>query len=74
MLIQGIIDVYFEEDGELVLVDYKTDSVTNGQELVERYQTQMLYYTKALVQTLDKKVKEVILYSMSLGEEVKLEA
>ena len=74
MLIQGIIDVYFEEDGELVLVDYKTDSVTNGQELVEKYQTQMLYYTKALVQTLDKKVKEVILYSMSLGEEVKLEA
>lgn len=74
MLVQGIIDAYFEEDGELVLVDYKTDSVTNGQELAERYQTQMLYYTKALEQTLDKKVKEVILYSMSLGEEVKVEA
>ena len=74
MLVQGIIDAYFEEDGKLVLVDYKTDSVTNGQELAERYQTQMLYYTKALEQTLDKKVKEVILYSMSLGEEVKVEA
>ena len=34
----------------------------------------MKYYTKALEQTLDKKVKEVILYSMSLGEEVKVEA
>lgn len=74
MLVQGIIDAYFEEEGELVLVDYKTDSVGNGQELVERYQTQMLYYKKALEQTLDKKVKEVILYSMSLDEEVKLEA
>ncbi len=70
MLVQGIIDAYFEEEGELVLVDYKTDSVGNGQELVKRYQTQMLYYIKALEQTLDKKVKEVILYSMSLDEEV----
>ena len=74
MLVQGIIDAYFEEEGKLVLVDYKTDSVTNGQELVERYQTQMLYYTKALEQTLGKNVKEVILYSVALGEEVKLEA
>ncbi len=70
MLVQGIIDAYFEEDGELILVDYKTDRVENGKELISRYRVQMQYYTKALEQALSKKVKEVILYSLSLGEEV----
>lgn len=70
MLVQGIIDAYFEEDGELVLVDYKTDHVANGTELMERYKVQMEYYTKALEQALGKKVKEVILYSMSLNKEI----
>ena len=37
VLIQGIIDVYFEEDGEIVVADYKTDKVENGQELVRKY-------------------------------------
>jgi ATP-dependent helicase/nuclease subunit A len=73
MLVQGIIDAYFEEDGELVLVDYKTDRVEQGQELIERYHVQMEYYTKALEQALGKKVKEVVLYSLSLGQEVKLQ-
>ena len=72
MLVQGIIDAFFEEDGELVLVDYKTDRVEQGQELIERYHVQMEYYTKALEQALGKKVKEVVLYSLSLGQEVKL--
>lgn len=72
MLVQGIIDAYFEESGELVLVDYKTDRVQNGGELVERYRVQMEYYTKALEQALGKNVKEVILYSLALGEEVRM--
>lgn len=72
VLVQGIIDAYFEENGELVLVDYKTDRVETGQELIERYNVQMKYYVKALEQGLNKKVKEVILYSLALGEEVKL--
>lgn len=72
MLVQGIIDAFFEEDRELVLVDYKTDRVEQGRELIERYHVQMEYYTKALEQALGKKVKEVVLYSLSLGQEVKL--
>jgi ATP-dependent helicase/nuclease subunit A len=72
MLVQGIIDAYFEEDGELVLVDYKTDRVEQGRELIERYHVQMEYYTKALEQALGKKVKEVVLYSLSLEQEVRL--
>ena len=73
MLVQGIIDAYFEEAGELVLVDYKTDRVEHVQELMERYHVQMEYYTRALEQALGKKVKEVVLYSLALGQEVKLQ-
>ena len=73
-LIQGIIDLYFEEDGELVLVDYKTDRVMKGEagekELVKRYAIQLDYYAKALTQLTGKKVKEKIIYSFALGREV----
>ena len=72
MLVQGIIDAYFEEEDGIVLVDYKTDRVESAKELIERYSVQMQYYVKALEQGLDKKVKEVILYSLALDQEVKL--
>ncbi len=70
ILVQGIIDVYFEEDGEIVLLDYKTDKVRNGAELKERYHAQLEYYAKALEQLLGKKVKEKVIYSFCLGEKV----
>ena len=70
MLVQGIVDAYFEEDGELVLVDYKTDRVAQVQELVDRYRVQMQYYAEALEKALGKKVKETVLYSFGLGESV----
>lgn len=73
VLVQGIIDAYFEEAGELVLVDYKTDRVESGKELVDRYRVQMEYYTKALEQAFGKKVKEVVLYSLALDEEVRVQ-
>lgn len=73
-LIQGIIDLYFEEDGEFVLVDYKTDRVMKGEagekELVRRYAIQLDYYAKALSQLTGKKVKEKIIYSFALGKEL----
>lgn len=72
VLVQGIIDAYFEEEGELVLVDYKTDYVEQGQELAERYRTQMMYYARALEQLTGKTVKEKIIYSFSLGREIVL--
>lgn len=69
-LIQGIIDMYFEEYGELVLIDYKTDRVDKStaveQELVKRYAIQLDYYAKALAQLTGKCVKEKIIYSFAL--------
>ena len=72
MLIQGVIDVYFEEDGELVVADYKTDRVENGRELSEKYRKQLEYYARALQQLTGKKVKEKIIYSFRLHEEIVL--
>jgi ATP-dependent helicase/nuclease subunit A len=73
ILIQGIIDVFFEENGELVLLDYKSDIVTNEIQLVHRYKVQLQYYKRALEQMLNKKVKEMIIYSLPLGKEIRID-
>lgn len=70
ILMQGIIDAYFEEDGEIVLVDYKTDRISNKEELEARYSVQLNYYGSALEQLTGKKVKEKIMYSFALESEV----
>ena len=72
VLIQGIIDVYFEEDDGLVVLDYKTDKVLEAKELVEKYHAQLDYYAQALEQLTQKKVKEKIIYSFTLGKEISL--
>lgn len=72
VLIQGIIDVFFEEDGRYVLLDYKTDAVDTAQELVKRYRVQLDYYAEALEQAFGYHGTERILYSFKLGEEIRL--
>lgn len=66
VLVQGIADCVFEEDDGLVLVDYKTDRVSNQQELLDRYKNQVAFYRSAVSKTLDKPVKEAVLYSFHL--------
>jgi ATP-dependent helicase/nuclease subunit A len=73
ILIQGIIDAFFEEHGELVLVEYKTDRVKQAQELVQRYHIQMDLYQEALERAWGKKVKERYLYSFCLQKEIRYE-
>lgn len=72
ILVQGIIDVYFEEDGELVVLDYKTDKVRKEEELREKYHAQLEYYAKALEQLLQKPVKEKRIYSFTLRKEIEV--
>ena len=72
VLVQGIVDVYFEEEGELVVADYKTDVVKEEKELIERYQVQLDYYAEALEKLTGKSVKEKIIYSFYLGREISL--
>ena len=71
ILIQGIIDVYFIEDGKLILADYKTDRIKQGNELVNHYFVQLELYKKAVEQVTGMQVSEKILYSVYLGEEIK---
>ena len=72
VLVQGIIDVYFEEDGELVVLDYKTDKAFRAQELVDKYRAQLDYYGKALERLTGKKVKEKMIYSFALQKEIEV--
>ena len=48
ILVQGIADCVFEENGELILVDYKTDRVKNENELLDRYKKQIAFYRMAI--------------------------
>ncbi|MCR5702607.1 MAG: helicase-exonuclease AddAB subunit AddA [Lachnospiraceae bacterium] len=74
IVVQGIIDAYFEEEDGLVLVDYKTDKVDEGKEevLAQRYKTQMNYYSKTLERLTGKPVKEIYLYSFALGKPIQI--
>ncbi|MBS6397822.1 MAG: helicase-exonuclease AddAB subunit AddA [Clostridiales bacterium] len=68
VLIQGIIDAFFYEEDEIVVVDYKTDRVKKASELAEKYHAQLEYYDRALAMMTGKKVKERLIYSFTLGE------
>lgn len=67
VLIQGIVDAFFEEPDGLVLLDYKTDVIKEPDELVRRYRVQLDYYQEALESLTGKRVKERVLYSFYLG-------
>jgi ATP-dependent helicase/nuclease subunit A len=70
ILIQGIIDIWFEEEDGIVLMDYKTDRVDKEETLIRRYQGQFRFYKKALEQLTGKKVKESYIYSFALQKEI----
>ncbi|MCR5118778.1 MAG: helicase-exonuclease AddAB subunit AddA [Lachnospiraceae bacterium] len=72
VLIQGVIDAYWEEEGELVLLDYKTDRVKDPDMLVTRYKKQLELYEDALSQLTGKKVKERLIYSFEYNKTIRL--
>jgi len=74
ILVQGIIDAFFIENGAIVLVDYKTDNVASMEELVDRYHTQINYYAQALERLLHMPVSEKLIYSFRLQETIWIES
>ncbi len=73
VLVQGVIDCFFyTEDNEIVLVDYKTDRVSDPSVLVERYRNQLEYYKLSLELTTGNKVKNCVLYSFALGTAIEV--
>ena len=69
-MIKGIIDLMFEEDGSIVIVDYKSDRGTSAERLAQRYSTQLRLYRSAIELTLKMPVKEAFLYSFELREQI----
>lgn len=70
IMIQGIIDLYFIENNEIVIVDYKTNNVLTDDELINKYNIQLKYYRKALEEITKMKVKETYIYSFKLSKEI----
>ncbi|MBE5926255.1 MAG: helicase-exonuclease AddAB subunit AddA [Lachnospiraceae bacterium] len=72
IIVQGIIDAFFMEGEEIVLVDYKTDYVEKIHELVEKYRVQLDCYEEAIEKITGIKVKEKIIYSVHLSESINI--
>ena len=75
MLIQGVIDAWFEEEDGIVLVDFKTDALGDKglSFLAEKYAVQLDWYARALEKLTGKRVKERIIYSFSADEQLLLD-
>ncbi len=81
--VQGVIDIFFEdEDGKIVLCDYKTDYLTAEEikdptlaasKLTSRHKEQLRYYKKAITEILGKEPDEVMIYSLPLGKHIAVE-
>ncbi len=69
IIVQGIVDGYFVEGGEIVVMDYKTDAC-DEETLVGRYKAQLNYYADTLSKLRGLPVKEKIMYSFSMEKEV----
>lgn len=74
ILVQGIIDLFaITKENNIILVDYKTDFVTNENELIKKYSNQLKMYQTALEEAFNKKVDEVYIYSLYLDKEIKID-
>ena len=72
IIMQGAVDLAFIENGEVVIVDYKTDRVKDIEKLGAMYRKQVELYKTALEETMNLKVKEVIIYSVYNNKAIKI--
>lgn len=72
VLVQGEIDVFYENEEGIVLVDYKTDYVKTEDALVNRYRKQLQLYAEAIEKMTGKKVVRILIYSTNFGKTIEL--
>lgn len=72
IIVQGSVDLLFEEDGKLVIVDFKTDRNKSEEELISAYAEQLKIYGKACESLLKKPIGELLIYSFSIGKTISL--
>ncbi|PBD80041.1 helicase-exonuclease AddAB subunit AddA [Clostridioides difficile] len=72
VMLRGIVDAYFEEDNQIVLVDYKTDFVNeeNINQIIEKYKKQLDLYADIIETLTGKSVKEKCIYLFGVDEAV----
>ncbi|MBQ7121821.1 MAG: helicase-exonuclease AddAB subunit AddA [Clostridia bacterium] len=73
IIIEGVADCAFIENGELVIVDFKTDKASDGAELAEKYREQLSVYRRCLAEVIGLPVKQTLIYSFRLGETVEIQ-
>ncbi len=72
VVIEGVVDCAFVENGSLIIVDFKTDKADSGEELAEKYKDQLGIYCRCLSEVLDIPVKEAVIYSFRLGKSIEI--
>lgn len=73
ILVQGIIDAFFYEGQDLILLDYKTDHVRSEEELIRRYKIQLDAYAAALSRVTAARIREKLIWSFHLKKLIRLE-
>jgi ATP-dependent helicase/nuclease subunit A len=75
--VQGVIDCCFEEDGRMILIDYKSNFIRQGKQheaelerIKEEYRVQTELYSEAIMKGTGKEVSEAYLYLFTSGETV----
>ena len=72
ILIQGIIDAFYEKDGKVTIIDYKSDNVSDMKELKKKYEVQLQIYKRAVTQILQNENVESFIYSTYLGDSIEI--
>ncbi len=72
LLLQGVIDLYYETDGEITVVDFKTDRRIPEGERLRQYSEQLQTYRTALFEMTGKKAKRLVLYLVSAGKVIEV--
>ena len=70
IIVQGAVDLCFEEDGEIVVLDFKTDHAEDGEALRAAYGGQLAIYALACEKIFEKPVKQTVIYSFALSKEI----
>lgn len=72
ILLQGVLDCYYEKNGQLIIVDYKTDRLSSAEGFIDRYALQLKLYRYALAQITGKKADKLYIYSFHLNEVIEI--
>ncbi len=72
-VVQGVIDCAFFENGETIVLDYKTDNVKDEEELKRRYSGQLSIYKRAAEEIFSQPVKETLIFLLRLNKTVVLD-